>query len=146
MRIHSSILAGKIYKYYISECVGNVRYPACNADAPYRQLLPAMPYTIFPHGILNGRIFEKRYETENCFYFLYTIIVKPGTQLSDSLDTNVQGFQLLPDDALRHAPTQVLHQQPHTAVLCEGEGVKTHTFLPIKGPQCTDRGSESVGG
>ena len=74
------------------------------------------------------------------------VVATAGTQLSDSLDTNFQGFQFLPDDALRHAPTEVLDQQPHTAVLWEGEGVKTHTFLPIKGPQCTDCGTESVGG
>jgi hypothetical protein len=73
------------------------------------------------------------------------LIATPRTQLSDSLDTNVQGFQLLPDDTLMHASTQVLHQQPHTAVVWEVEGVKTHPFLPIKGPQFSDRGSETVG-
>ena len=29
-------------------CVGSVRYPACNAHAPYHQLLPARLYSIFP--------------------------------------------------------------------------------------------------
>jgi hypothetical protein len=32
---------------------------------------------------------------------------------------NIQGLQLLPDEALRHFPAQVLHQEPHTAVLQE---------------------------
>ena len=40
-----------------------------------------------------------------------------GTQLHDSLDMNVQGLQLLPDDALRYSLAQVLHQEPYTAVL-----------------------------
>ena len=65
------------------------------------------------------------------------------TQLCYTLDTNVQGFQLLPDDALRHTPTQVVYQKPHTAVLWERECVEHHT-LPIDGPQCADRGSEPV--
>ena len=58
---------------------------------------------------------------------------------------NVQGLQLLPDDGLRHSPAQVLQQEPHTAVLPEREGVETHTLPPIEGPQCSDRGCETVG-
>jgi hypothetical protein len=45
---------------------------------------------------------------------------------------NIQGFDLLPDDALRHTPTQILHQKPHTAVRLEREGVETHA-LPHRG-------------
>jgi hypothetical protein len=77
--------------------------------------------------------------------FGWVLIAAAGSQLHDSLDTNVQGCQLLPDDALRHTPTQVLHQKPHTAVLWEIEGVETHTLPPIEGPQRTDHGSEPVG-
>jgi len=51
-----------------------------------------------------------------------------GTQLCNCLDTNVQGLQLLPDDSRRHTPAHVLHQEPHTAVLREREGVETHTL------------------
>ena len=69
-----------------------------------------------------------------------------GSQLRDPLDTNLQGFELLSDDAHRHTPTQVLYQKPHTAVLRETEGVETHTLPPIDGPQCADRDSEPVGG
>ena len=64
-------------------------------------------------------------------------IATARTQLRDSLDTDVQGFQLLPDYALRHTPTEVLYQESRTEVLYEREGVKTHTFLPVKGPQRT---------
>ena len=44
------------------------------------------------------------------------------------LDMNAQGLELLPDDALRHATAQVLHQQPPTAVLRECEGLENHTL------------------
>jgi hypothetical protein len=33
------------------------------------------------------------------------------------LNLNVQGFELLTDDTLRHPLAEVLYQQPHTAVL-----------------------------
>jgi hypothetical protein len=69
-----------------------------------------------------------------------------GSQLRDSLNTDVQVFQLLSDDILRHTRTQVLHQKSRTAFLWEGEGVETRTVFPFKGPQCSDRGSELVGG
>jgi hypothetical protein len=45
------------------------------------------------------------------------LVAAAGSQLHDSLDTNVQRFQLLPYDVLRHTPTQVLHQKPHAAIL-----------------------------
>jgi hypothetical protein len=38
---------------------------------------------------------------------------------------NVQEFELCTDDALRHNPSQILDQEPHTAVLREREGVET---------------------
>jgi hypothetical protein len=37
---------------------------------------------------------------------------------------NLQGLELLPDDALRHATAEVLHQQTRTAILREREGVE----------------------
>jgi hypothetical protein len=60
------------------------------------------------------------------------------------MDMNVQGFQLLPNDVLRHSLAQVLHQELHTAVFREPEGVETHTFRPFKGSQCTDCGSKTI--
>jgi hypothetical protein len=44
----------------------------------------------------------------------WVLVATAGTQLRDSLDTNVQGLELLPNDALRHAPAQVVHQEPHS--------------------------------
>jgi len=38
------------------------------------------------------------------------LVATAGSQLCDSLDSNVQGFKLISDDVLTHTPTQVL---PH---------------------------------
>jgi hypothetical protein len=73
------------------------------------------------------------------------LITAAGAKLGDSLDTNVQGLQLLPDDALSHSLAKVLYQQPHATLLRQRESVKTHTFL-AKGPQRADSGSEVIGG
>ena len=59
-------------------------------------------------------------------------IATARSQLSDSLNTDVQGFQLLPDNALRHTPAEVLDQKPRTAVLREREGVKTQPSFPSR--------------
>jgi len=43
-------------------CVCSLKYPACNAHAPpYCYLWPAPLYNIFPHYLINGTIFEKKY-------------------------------------------------------------------------------------
>jgi len=54
------------------------------------------------------------------------MVTTARTQLRVSLDMNIQGLELLPDDALGHTPTQVLHQKPHSSFLWEREGVETH--------------------
>jgi hypothetical protein len=74
--------------------------------------------------------------------FGWVLFAMAGSQMRDSLDTNVQGFELLPNDFFRHNNVQDLYQKAHTTVLREREHVKTHTLLPIEGPQCADRGSE----
>jgi len=61
------------------------------------------------------------------------LIATAGSQLRDALDTYVQGFELLSDDAFGHIPTQVLHQKSHTAVLREREGVDTQPSFPSRG-------------
>jgi hypothetical protein len=40
----------------------------------------------------------------------------PTVKLHDSLGTNTQGFQFLPDDTLRYASAQVFHKQIHTMI------------------------------
>jgi hypothetical protein len=39
---------------------------------------------------------------------------------ADSLDTNVQGFQLLSNDVLRHPFAEILYLQPRAAILWQG--------------------------
>jgi hypothetical protein len=39
-------------------CVCILRYPACNAHAPYCHLWPDRLYNIFPYYLINGTIFE----------------------------------------------------------------------------------------
>jgi hypothetical protein len=68
----------------------------------------------------------------------------PGAELQDSLDTDIQNLQLLPDDVPRHLSAKILNQQTYTTILREREGVKTHTRVPIKGSQCADGGFEAV--
>jgi len=49
-------------------CVCSLRYPACNAHASYCHLWPARLYSISPHYLINGTIFEKKktcYWTQN---------------------------------------------------------------------------------
>jgi len=58
------------------------------------------------------------------------LVTTAGTHLLDPLYMYVQNLELLPDDALRHATAQVLHQQPSTVVLWEREGVETQPFPP----------------
>jgi hypothetical protein len=40
-------------------CLCSLKYPACNAHAPYCHLWPARLCKIFPHYLINGTIFEK---------------------------------------------------------------------------------------
>jgi len=60
------------------------------------------------------------------------VVATTGTQLLDSMDTNIQGFQLLPHDGLRHNPTKVLYQNPHAAVLRKREGLKFTPSSPSR--------------
>jgi hypothetical protein len=48
----------KSNNYYILRVwFSSLRYPACNARAPYCHLWPAPLYNIFPHYLINGTIF-----------------------------------------------------------------------------------------
>ena len=38
------------------------------------------------------------------------LVATEGSELHDSLYTNIQGFELLADDVVRHSPSQFLHQ------------------------------------
>jgi len=53
--------SGKSVRITYFECVSVVlKYPACNAHAPYCHLWPVRLYSIFPHYLLKGTIFEKK--------------------------------------------------------------------------------------
>jgi len=52
--------SGRAVLQMVSVCVFSLRYPACNAHAPYCHLWPPRLYCIFPHYLTNGMIFEKK--------------------------------------------------------------------------------------
>jgi hypothetical protein len=70
-------LQRKSNKYYIFwVCVCSLRYPACNAHAPYSHLWALCPYSVFPHNLINGTIFEKKVtEHKICVLISSTIFV-----------------------------------------------------------------------
>ena len=54
-------------KYYIFwDCVCSLRYPACNAHAPYYHLWPVRLCHIFPHYLINGTVFGKALLSVKC--------------------------------------------------------------------------------
>jgi hypothetical protein len=54
------LLPWKSNNYYIFwMCVCSLRYPAWNSHAPCCHLWPLWLYNIFPHYLMNGRIFLK---------------------------------------------------------------------------------------
>jgi len=53
-------------KYYIIWIrVSCLKYPTWNAHAPYCHPLPAPLYNMFPHYLINGRIFDKKNVTDH---------------------------------------------------------------------------------
>jgi hypothetical protein len=52
----SFVAVEKQYYYIFRVCVCSLRYPACNARAPYCRLWPVRLYNIFPHYLINGTI------------------------------------------------------------------------------------------
>ena len=64
-----------VEKQYVlhNQCVCSLRYPACNAHAPYLHLWPARLYYIFPHYLIKGIIFfNKKLLNIKCV-FLFSI-------------------------------------------------------------------------
>jgi len=70
------LLEGKRDKFCIL-CVwggegggGSLKYPSCNAHAPYCHVWSAPLYNIFPHYLINGTIFGKKLlNTKFVFWF-----------------------------------------------------------------------------
>ena len=74
--VRVAILAMENNKYYIFRvCVCSVRYPECNAHAPYCHLWPAQLYNFFPHYLKNCTVLGENKEllwTQNvCLDFPY---------------------------------------------------------------------------
>ena len=60
--------SSKYYIFWVYVCT--LRYPACNAHAPYCHPLPVRLYHIFAHYLINGTIFEKKLLTiKRVFWF-----------------------------------------------------------------------------
>ena len=74
-RVRTTVVVGEQWVTYcvcvcVCVCVCSLSYPACNAHAPYCRLWPAPLHKIFPHYLINGRIFGKSCWTQNgCFDF-----------------------------------------------------------------------------
>ena len=59
----------------LSVCICNLRYPACNAHAPYYHLWSAPLYSIFPRHLINRMIIEKKILNTKCvFWFSLQIL------------------------------------------------------------------------
>jgi hypothetical protein len=56
-------------------CVCSLRYPACNAHAPYCHVRPVSLYNIFLHYLVKGATLEESYWNA-CFDFLYKFCLK----------------------------------------------------------------------
>jgi hypothetical protein len=55
----------------------SLRYPACNAHAPYFHPWPVRLYKIFPFYLIKGTILEKKFtEQKTYFDFLYNFRLK----------------------------------------------------------------------
>jgi hypothetical protein len=47
-------------------CIGRLKHPVCNANAPYFHLWPAPLYKIFPHYLIMGTIFQNKLLNIKC--------------------------------------------------------------------------------
>jgi len=56
-------------------CICSLRYPACNAHAPYCHLWPAPFYNIFTHCLINGTTSEKTLLNIKCVLSFSTTFV-----------------------------------------------------------------------
>jgi hypothetical protein len=50
-------------------CVCSLRYPACNAHAPYCHVWPVRLYNIFPHHLIKDMIFVKMLLNTKCVFW-----------------------------------------------------------------------------
>ena len=62
-RVRATIVAVETQEilHIVRVCVCSLRYPTPNAHAPYCHLWPVRLFSIFPHYLINGTIFDKGY-------------------------------------------------------------------------------------
>jgi hypothetical protein len=83
-RVRATIVA--VVKQWVlhdlSVCVCSLMYTACNAHAPYRHLGLAPLYNIFPHYLINGKIFggKKKLLNKQCVFW-FSLQLLPETFL-----------------------------------------------------------------
>ena len=70
--VPAKLLLRKSNKYYTWVCVCSLRYPACNAHAPYCHLWPVRLYNIFPHYLIIKRFSKKKngFEHKMCVFLI----------------------------------------------------------------------------
>ena len=61
------VVEKRYYIFWVRVC--SLRYPACNAHAPYCHLCPVPLYHIFPHYLINGAIFGKKLLKTKCVFW-----------------------------------------------------------------------------
>jgi hypothetical protein len=73
------------------------------------------------------------------------LVATAGRQLRDFLHMIVQGIYLLQYVALSYTHVKVLHDKPHTIVLCEREIMESQHSVPRR-MSVRDRDTEILGG
>jgi len=58
--------------HILSVCICSLMYSACNTHAPYCHLWPAPLYSIFPHSLINGTIFERKVTDHNMYVLIFS--------------------------------------------------------------------------
>jgi len=79
--------------YILSICNCSLGYPACNAHAPYRNLLPVRLYCIFQHYLINDTIFGEKSSLKVKYVFWFSLQRLYATFLI--LRTNEQRTEVL---------------------------------------------------
>jgi len=64
--------SGKTVIFWV--CVCSLQYPVRSALAPYCHLWPVWLHSVFPHYLINGMIFQKRYGIWNVFWFYLQLL------------------------------------------------------------------------
>jgi hypothetical protein len=70
-----------IFYYTTSVYVCSLKYPGCNAHAPYDHLWPALLYSILPRYLTNGTIFRGKKLLNVKYVFRISLQLSSGTFL-----------------------------------------------------------------